>query len=210
MGESMIRRTNTCLNVDFLLLTALHEEYAALVAKFNITPYKYSPLDQNEKKGHRINLFCHDFVFQSSDATANNPIYRIIIPGPSGMGCMNAANSLFPFLEKYSPRYIILVGISGGNPRRNVNLGDLVIPDLVLDLQQMRVNGRRIDWRHKELPNTDELRKPASTISLEMARKELKKEDRGQFTKSVIHQGARITIASSNAVVASPALIRKW
>ncbi len=137
----MESQRNSLLKADFLIITALPEEYTELARYFGLEPYKFDM----EIEGLR----CHDFLFHSKAAGGEAGFYRIVIAESCGKGEKASAGAVTA-LGKIMPRYVILCGIGGGNPLRKVNLGDLIVSQRVIDYS----TGAYRDGEIKYEPNT--------------------------------------------------------
>jgi 5'-methylthioadenosine/S-adenosylhomocysteine nucleosidase len=73
---------------------------------------------------------------------------QIAITSPAGMGRVNTAIITQDALQRWKPQYIIVVGIAGGVAAQNVNLGDILICNQIVDyeLQKTTSAGSAIRW----------------------------------------------------------------
>lgn len=62
-----------------------------------------------------------------------------VVCAQTGYGTKLTTNSFKILYEKYKPRYVIMIGIAGGNDRYNVNLGDVVIANSIIDSSSARI-----------------------------------------------------------------------
>lgn len=113
--------------VDFLIITPLEEELQALLSK--LTNYRKTlPLDSDIN-----NYYQHSLVTTFGDGSMGN--YQAIIMTLLGMGRVQATNATSNAIHRWNPRYVLLVGIAGGVASRDVHLGDVLLPDQVVDYE---------------------------------------------------------------------------
>jgi len=74
--------------------------------------------------------------------------YRVIVMCLLGMGRVQAVVATADAIRRWHPRYIMLVGIAGGLAARNVQIGDILISDQVVDyeLQKLTPEGPEVRW----------------------------------------------------------------
>ena len=71
--------------------------------------------------------------------------FRLAVASPTCMGRVHAAVTTVDLIRHFSPRYVMVVGIAGGNPS-TVALGDVIESNQIIDyeLQKMTSVGREI------------------------------------------------------------------
>jgi nucleoside phosphorylase len=64
------------------------------------------------------------------------------------MGRVNAATATTTAITRWHPRYIVLVGIAGGVAARNIQIGDILVADQIVDyeLQKLIPRGPQVHW----------------------------------------------------------------
>jgi nucleoside phosphorylase/predicted dehydrogenase len=124
---------------DFIIITALEEERDAVLNR--LPGYNKLPPQDNEIRVY----YSSDLPVSLSDGSKG--AYRLIIMPLFGMGRVEAANAANHAISRWQPRYVILVGIAGGIATRGVMLGDVLIPNQIVDYELQ-----------KQTPKGDELR----------------------------------------------------
>ncbi len=87
-----------------------------------------------------------DLATQLADGLAGS--YRVIVTSPLGMGRVEAATATADAIRRWQPRYVLLVGIAGGDPDE-VGLGDVLIAEQFVDyeLQKITDDGARLRYQ---------------------------------------------------------------
>jgi len=126
--------------LDFLFVAALEEEVDALA--------KQAPgLQRTVPTSGDI----HSYLIGSIPVVFPNGVkssYRIGLMQLLGMGRVEAAVATTTAIATWSPRYVTSIGIAGGVAERNVNLGDVLVSDQVVDyeLQKLTAAGPEMRW----------------------------------------------------------------
>jgi len=126
--------------VDFVLVTALAEERDAVLDKLR-TYRKLSPSLEDIRTYYQTELP----VTYSNNLSG---VYNVITMSLLGMGRVQAATATTDAIRRWHPRYIVLVGIAGGLAMRNIEIGDILISDQIVDyeLQKLTAQGPQIRW----------------------------------------------------------------
>jgi nucleoside phosphorylase len=122
---------------DFVLLAALEEEREALRRKL-------PPLAKLPPSGEAVHVYyAGDFPVSFSDGREGS--YRVILLSVGGMGRVKAADVAGAAINRWRPRFVVLVGIAGGIASADVRLGDVLVADQIVDyeLQKLRSDGPR-------------------------------------------------------------------
>jgi len=133
-------RTQTI--VDFIIITTLRDEYGAVLSKFS----NVHKIDQSQSV---VNV-----------STTTKLTYRVVIVCISSenikeMGPVKAAAKTAIWVEKWQPRYVLLVGVAGGI-KDKVALGDVIVPYRIMDATV----GRQYGTENIENNDTVYKRKP--------------------------------------------------
>jgi len=126
--------------VDFVLITALSEERDALLEK--LTGYQQlSPTTDDIRTYFRAEL---PVIFPDHSTDS----YSIVLMCLSGMGRVQAVTATSDAIRRWHPRYIVLVGIAGGVAAQNVQIGDILVSDQIVDyeLQKITPSGPQVRW----------------------------------------------------------------
>ena len=140
------------------------------------------------------------------------PTAKVMLFSSARMGRVSAAVATMEFLSSLEkPDLLIVMGIAGGIKRNGVNRGDVLVPEMIVDLatRKIRQNLEKIEFRPKEFTLDDRI--PSFLRSGNF--------DEGEWGKSVLEdaewpQGVRPTIrhgpvASLDEVVSSTSWIKK-
>lgn len=141
--------------VDFLLLTALEEELRCLL---DCLPgyRKEDPARDDTQTYYKTAIV----ATLPSETTIT---YTVVASALMAMGRVNAATVTALAIQRWHPRFVILIGIAGGVPESGISLGDVLISDQVVDyeLQKLKVPHDQIRYEvHRADPrllgaNTD-------------------------------------------------------
>lgn len=110
--------------VDFLFLAPLEEELAAILSR--VPGYRRLPPDTQDIRIY----FQGELPAEFPDG--NRGTYRIIVFSPLGMGRVAAATATADAIRRWQPRFVMVVGIAGGDAER-VALGDVLVADQFVD-----------------------------------------------------------------------------
>ena len=125
---------------DFVIITALEEERDALLSK--IPNFRKLPQTQGDISVY----YSTEFLIPTSE----NPVgaYRIVLMPLLGMGQIQAVAATVNSIQRWIPRYVLMVGIAGGVAANDVKLGDILIANQIVDyeLQKITPEGPEIRW----------------------------------------------------------------
>jgi formylglycine-generating enzyme required for sulfatase activity/nucleoside phosphorylase len=126
-------------SVDFVIITALAEEREAVLSQ--LPNYRKLPArgdDPNVYYAAEVPINCPDV------ATA---VYRVRVLSLWKMGQSQAVAVATRALDRWRPKYVILVGIAGGVAGKS-SLGDVLIADNIADFESQKVSPgkRRVRW----------------------------------------------------------------
>jgi len=126
-------------DVDFLIITPLPEEFTAMRSKFiNVTKLPSSGEDQRR-------YYKTELQYQITEEISSN--YSIVIMPLKGPGRAQALSATKDAISRWNPKKIILVGIAAGRKKENVNLGDILVADQILDDSLKKFTTDNIDVR---------------------------------------------------------------
>lgn len=110
---------------DIVVVTALQKEYAAVCARLaKIARSKRVILDEGE-------LFEIDY--------ADGDTRKIVVVRATRMGPVAAALQTLLAIQQWSPQLVLLAGIAAGIESEHVRLGDIVIPDRLVEYEAVKV-----------------------------------------------------------------------
>lgn len=126
--------------VDFLLMAPLREEREALLT--HLSAVQRVPPDERDIRVYYQAEVAPEFSGGASGA------YRIVVASPLGIGRVEAATATADAIRRWQPRYVLLIGIAGGNPAE-VALGDVLIADQFVDYEQQKLSdaGARVRYQ---------------------------------------------------------------
>lgn len=104
-------------HVDILIVTVLPDEYAAMLRMLsNARPVQGTP-DNPTLYGWRLGTIAHD----------HGGAYRVALALTGRAGTVAASQAVVHSVQRWRPRYVLLVGIAGGLPTDGCALGDVVV-----------------------------------------------------------------------------------
>jgi len=132
--------------VDFVIVTPLEEERAAVLAQ--LPGFQQLPPTEDDVR-----------VYYASELRATLSggamcTYSIIVVSPLKVGRVEAAAVTSDAIRRWSPRYVLLVGIAGGFSRGGVQLGDLLVSDQIVDYERQKLTEEGQQPRY-EVPPVD-------------------------------------------------------
>jgi nucleoside phosphorylase len=83
----------------------------------------------------------------------NADTQRVVVVRASRMGPVSAALETLLSIEEWSPTLVVLAGITAGIAKQGVQLGDVVIPDRILEYEALKVEANRSSF-HGIVPTT--------------------------------------------------------
>jgi nucleoside phosphorylase len=126
--------------VDFVIITPLEEERAAMLAHLEGAK-RLPPTDDDVRVYYSATI-----PVAFPDETHGR--YVAIVTDLLGMGRVEAANAVGDAIRRWRPRYVLLVGIAGGLAKAGVKLGDVLVAESVADyeLQKLTPQQANIRW----------------------------------------------------------------
>lgn len=112
--------------VDFLILAPLKEEREAVLAHLG-NAQRLPPDEQDIRVYYQAEV-----ATRLAGGTAGS--YRVVVTSPLGMGRVEAATATADAIRRFQPRYVLLVGIAGGDPDE-VALGDVLLAEQFVDYE---------------------------------------------------------------------------
>jgi nucleoside phosphorylase len=124
------KEDSAAVAIDFVIITALEEEFDAVCALLTVERLPPSPEDTR--------------TYFSSSLDVDFPgglkgTYSLILMCLHSMGRVEAANATNDVIRRFSPQYVLLVGIAGGIEENEVSLGDILIANQVVDFENQKV-----------------------------------------------------------------------
>jgi nucleoside phosphorylase len=127
--------------VDFAIITALEIEAKAVVRRLqNHTVKRFE--DQDIRTYH-----CGTVSIPVTDQT-----YHVVVVTLPGKGTISAANAVTDAIARWNPRYVLMVGIAGGIPQDDMDLGDVIVADQVVGYDYGKVTPQGIQPRDRVYP----------------------------------------------------------
>lgn len=125
--------------VDFVLITALPEEREAVLKK--LPGYQQlSPTHEDIRTYFQAEL-------PTTFAEGSRGHYRVVVMCLLGMGRVQAAIATTDAIRRWHPRYLIMVGIAGGIANREVQVGDILISDKIVDYELQKITSSKSEIR---------------------------------------------------------------
>lgn len=125
-------------SVDFVIITVLEEELNALLKKLPNHHRTTSPQIANSP------CYASDFPVKLSDGTSAR--YHLIVTR-TGSGRVEAAITTSEAVQQWNPRYVFVVGVAGGSELRGVELGDVLVPDQIIDYELQKITEEDVTSR---------------------------------------------------------------
>jgi nucleoside phosphorylase/tetratricopeptide (TPR) repeat protein len=131
------KNENPSAPIDFVIITALEEEREAMLSKLR----GFKKLDKESD-----DIYTYYFAKVKSQRR-DGSIYQIVVACPLNMGPLNATALSIALVQKWKPRFVILVGIACGI-KDEVNYGDVMIATQVADytLAKQEDGMRKVRW----------------------------------------------------------------
>ncbi len=125
---------------DFVIVTALEEERDAILRK--LQNYSRTPPSDEDIRTYYL---CQVPTTYPDGTTA---LYEIACVNLLGMGRQHATNATTDAINRWRPRYVLLVGIAGGVGKMDIGLGDVLVADQIVDyeLQKLTETGTQMRW----------------------------------------------------------------
>src|SRR5689334_18165208 len=126
--------------VDFMLITALDDERKALLAR--LPGYRRIPAHHDD-----IHVY-YEAMIPVRSPEGFTGAYRAIVCQIPAMGRVRAAAATRDFVQRWHPRYLLLVGIAGGIASAGVARGDVLVATQIADyeLQKLTPTEPKIRW----------------------------------------------------------------
>jgi nucleoside phosphorylase len=108
--------------IDVAVITVLPEEYDAVLAELDRH-------DRDPGSKEMPNLFAWELG--EIAVPGNDRPYRVVVALAGHAGNLPGASATQETIERWSPRYVLLVGIAGGLATEGLNKGDVVISTMI-------------------------------------------------------------------------------
>lgn len=125
--------------VDFLIITPLTEEREAVLRRLGRVRRLSASTDDTR--------IYYAATVRSKAQSVTPQSLRLIVAQPVGMGRVEAATLAKDAIQRFRPRFVLIVGIAGGLGK-DVALGDLLIADSLVDYELQKVTEKRTDLRY--------------------------------------------------------------
>jgi nucleoside phosphorylase len=153
--------------VDVLIIAPLREEREAVLAKL--------PGAKRLPRAQHVFIY-YEAQVPVSGQPSSQPGRRVIVTSPNDMGRVEAANVVGEAVERWKPRFVLLVGIAGGalSPEqrmaaenadglvggvaaKGVGLGDVLVAREIVDYELQKLTLEQIQIRWKVNPVDQQL-----------------------------------------------------
>jgi nucleoside phosphorylase len=176
---------------DFAIITALEKEARAVVSRL-----EHHSVQRFEDRDIRT-YHCGQVPIQDTDRA-----YRVVVVLLPSIGNVPAANAVTDTITRWQPRFVLMVGIAGGIPQNDLDLGDVVVADQIVGYEYGKVTEHGIKPRDRVYP--------ASALMLDRVRNFWDDSWKEQINTPRPENAARAVpklfigpIASGNKVIAS-------
>jgi nucleoside phosphorylase len=125
---------------DFVIVTALEKEAQAVVRRLEDHAVRRFE-EQDIRTYHCGTIPIHD----------TERAYRVVVLLPS-MGEVAAGTAVTDAIVRWNPRFVLMVGIAGGIPQDDLDLGDVVVADQIVGYKYGKVTDEGIQPRDRVYP----------------------------------------------------------
>lgn len=125
-------------SVDFAIVVALPKEFEALRSHF-------PELARVVATGHDTRSY-----FKATIAAADGSAYRIVATLLPTMGNLDAAHATADLINRWNPRYILVVGIAGGLRRDSQDFGDIIASESIVYYEPGKVRDTSVEPRNRQ------------------------------------------------------------
>lgn len=185
---------------DFLIITASPKAFDYLI----------KTLPDSAKRNlynSMTDVVIYDFPVTLPNGSMSG--YRIVVM-QTDMGRVKAAIATSDAIRQWQPRHILLIGVAGGAPHKQLQLGDVLVADQIIDYEQQKITPDGVQPRWEVYRTDPELLNGARRIKRETWVKliKVKRPTRGTIKN---HVGP---LASGDKIFASSAeitmLLNHW
>ncbi len=142
--------------VDFAIITALEKEAKAVVSR--LENYSIQRFEDRDIRTYH----CGTVRIQGTDR-----VYRAVVVLLPSMGEISAATAATDAITLWNPRFVLMIGIAGGIPQDDLDLGDVVVADQVVGYEYGKVTDH--ESKPYEIKPRDRVY-PASALLLDRVR----------------------------------------
>jgi nucleoside phosphorylase/tetratricopeptide (TPR) repeat protein len=118
---------------DIAIITVIPEEYAAVATRLEEEGCRVS-----RDPGARSQPNQYGWVMGEL-ADDQGRVYRLVLAAAVSPGPIHMANAVNATLERFKPRYVVLVGIAGGFPFDGLTRGDVAVSSVIYDYEYGKV-----------------------------------------------------------------------
>jgi len=127
--------------IDFAIITALEKEAKAVVRR--LENYEIKRFEDKDIRTYHQGIV---------PIPGNGKHYRVIVVTLPSMGNVSAANAVTDTIYQWQPRFVLMVGIAGGIPQDDLNLGDVVVAEQAVCYDYGKVTDQGIKPRDRVYP----------------------------------------------------------
>ncbi|MCP4696604.1 MAG: 5'-methylthioadenosine/S-adenosylhomocysteine nucleosidase [Gammaproteobacteria bacterium] len=134
---------NADSSIDIAIITIIEEEYLAVKQHLHNTC---------SIQGTATNPNTHAWVSGEIDAPHLSIPYKVILAMAGEAGNNSGAIATNRTIERWKPRYVLLVGIAGGLPREGLVKGDVVLSSIIWDYEYGKIDNGfkpRMDFTYR-------------------------------------------------------------
>jgi nucleoside phosphorylase len=127
--------------VDFAFITALEKEAKAVVSRL---------------ENHQIRRFedadIRSYHYGTIPLQNADKYYSAVVVLLPNMGNVAAANAVTDTIARWNPRFVLMVGIAGGIPQDDLDLGDVIVADQIVGYEYGKVTDQGLKPRDRVYP----------------------------------------------------------
>jgi len=122
ISQSYISDSFNLSPIDIAIVTILSDEYMAVI---NNLENSFRPPPDSSRPDS-----CAWMIGEVKSSAYRRP-YRVVVSMAEKKGEISGTNVTRNTVERWNPKYVVLVGIAGGLPRKNLELGDVVVSNAI-------------------------------------------------------------------------------
>jgi nucleoside phosphorylase len=127
--------------IDFAIITALEKEAKAVVGR--LEDHRSLRFEDEDIRTYHYGTI----PIQRTDQE-----YHVVVVLLPSMGNVSAASAVTDTIMRSDPRFVLMVGIAGGIPQDDLDLGDVVVADQIVGYEYGKVTDQGIEPRVRVYP----------------------------------------------------------
>jgi nucleoside phosphorylase len=133
--------TSDSHKADLVIITALEKEAKAVVSR--LEDHRVERFEARDIRTYH----CGTIPIQDTERA-----YRVVVVLLPSMGETSAATAVTDAIARWNPSFVLMVGIAGGIPQDDLDLGDVVVADQIIGYEYGKVTEDGIEPRDRVYP----------------------------------------------------------